>query len=203
MKKLICLLCLLNVATNATATPITVDFNFDYRTLVANPIPAASGSFSYDSSHDGEIISSSELDSFIFNFYGNYNTISQTYDLAFLNSNITYTGTNYWDHFSFDTSLDAFVTTTTTYHQSILGAVTDDLSSGFYIRGPGTAKKVGSYEDNFERDWDTMTINVDRTGVTNSSSGSFSSVPEPSSIALFAAGVFGIGFARRRQSKPL
>jgi hypothetical protein len=161
---------LILVNSSSYAIPVQVDFSFDL-----SGAPAASGSFTYDNSLQGGIVSYGDLSAF------NLTLPTASFDLTFVTS-----GPFAFNYMAFDTNSAAFLPNAA--DSTILAAVTglegfllfSDLfsDSGFAL----------SIDDNAISLWDHSSVSV-----------RVAAVPEPPMLSLVALGLSLIGFGWYRR----
>jgi hypothetical protein len=160
------------------ADPITIDFSFSQAGTTV-----AAGSFTYDSSLQGQTLSYANLSAFDFSIEG-----GADYNLAFVNSVMAETGS--LSFFSFNTSTDSFVGVFDGQNPTLIEAIDSSFASGFFI---GDISRRNVAVDDYENfgnapPYDTIHVSV--------------AVPEPSSIALCGvAAAVGLTVARVRRKR--
>jgi hypothetical protein len=130
-------------AVAANASPVTDTFTF----ANASGTPTATGSFTYDPTMSGTVLSYADLSAFSISVFG------QSYDLSFVQNlesqNIS--GQDYL-YFGFDTLIGNFVPYAVNGYggpiSGILAATDGDGSTGFFIASlPGQADPAGTISD--------------------------------------------------------
>ncbi len=177
---LLALMVAATMAGQVKAAAITIDFRVE--NSLAQVL--ALGTFQFDSAKDGTVLDYSDLSSFQFSVP--VSGSGENYDLAFLNSG----SFNVFYGMAFDTSTDRFQTLHIADEKVLLAAIKTNRWTGFII----TADKseVRDYIQGGENIYSS--IIVQRS--------SLASVPEPSSLAVFAIGACAAGAfsGRRRQT---
>jgi hypothetical protein len=157
----------------AQAATITDQFTF---TNSANTV-IADGSFSYDSSHSGQL-SYADLSAFTINLAFD----GASYDLAFVNS------VSNFIYFGYDTATNAFVgspglhgTVPGTYY-SYLSAITDNFSAGFFVIVPAHGEAIRNYPSQNDANYTSYSITQ------------VSETPIPPALPLFVSALGGLGY---------
>ena len=157
----------------AWAIPVTVNFEF---------APIASGSFTYDSSLDGTLLTYLDLDSFTLSFSGLTNTI---YDLTFILSG----DFSVYYHYVYDTVSESFISNTDLDGvYTTLAAIKNDFGSGFFVRDDTSV--IRDYVGGGGQTYTSFSLVTNREAV-----------PEPGMLLLLAGGLAGVGLLARR-AKP-
>jgi hypothetical protein len=165
----------------AAAQAATISDHFSF-TNSSNTV-VADGSFSYDSSHSGQL-SYADLSAFTINlpFDGS------SYDLAFVNSVSNFV------YFGYDTATNTFVgspglhgTVPGTYY-SYLSAITDNFSAGFFVIVPAHGEAIRDYPSQQNANYTSYSITQ------------VSETPIPPALPLFISALGGLGYVgwRRR-----
>jgi hypothetical protein len=161
------------------AATITDDFSF---TDSSNAV-VASGSFSYDSSHSGQL-SYGDLSSFSITLAGHQ------YDLSFVNSVSNYV------YFGYDTTSNSFVPASVPgsvgNYPGILSAINASLNQGFFF--DPLASMSGPGNDGLFTEYASATT-------LTATSYSISQTPIPAALPLFASALGGLGFLGFRRKK--
>lgn len=145
---------------------------------------SASGTFSYDSSLQGSVLGYNDLLSFSLT-----TIVPNTYDLAFLNSG----GFGDFYYFQFDTAALAFNTTNINGFETLIAAIKDDFSSGFFVLPLSVPNAgIGDYNPFTVATYDRLVITTDAVSV---------STPEPATVASAAIALLTGGLAYRRRRR--
>ena len=165
---------MLTISATANAAPNTVSFSFD---------SIATGSFTYDSSKDGNIIGWGDVSAFNLQFAG---LTSSLYDLAFVNSG----NDSVHRVLSWNSATDSFVDVDIAGYPEAMSDIKSSFDSGFFLRTD--LKAIADYPNRDAQYYSVLTTSVDRSP---------SSVPVPSTVALLSLSLGAIGLmARRKQA---
>ena len=165
---------MLTISATANAAPNTVSFSFD---------SIATGSFTYDSSKDGNIIGWGDVSAFELQFAG---LTTSLYDLAFVNSG----NDSVYRVLSWNSATDSFVNVNIAGFPLAMSDIKSSFSSGFALRTD--LRVIRDYAAGGDQYYSVLKTSVDRSA---------SSVPVPSTVALLSLSLGGLGWmARRKQA---